>query len=359
MIKPFYPKMLPLNLNDGDLLKLYKKALEANKKLTEFSVLLERNFISDRLMCLFALKESVQSTRIEGTQATFSSVIEAQASEKYDKDTKEVLNYLEALNMGSELLKSLPISTRLILKLHEIILKDGRGKDRDPGAYRKTQNWIGPTSKIEDATYIPPSADKLVDYISNLEKYINDEIADDIDPLIKIAVIHAQFESIHPFLDGNGRVGRVLIMLYLLDKKVISKPTFFVSEELERNKFKYYTMLNNLRNEEPRWKEWIEFFLDAIIKQANKNIEKLRQIEKLFNEMKEFANENNIKMEFIEAIFSTPIFTIKKIEKALNISYTASKNNILKLCKSGKVFSDDKKRNKLFFFTDLMDILGN
>ena len=226
-MKPFCPKMLPINLSDKDLLSLYKKALEANKKLTEFSVLLERNYISDKLMFLFALNESVQSTRIEGTQATFNSVVEAQASEKYDKDTKEVLNYLEALNLGAELLRSLPISTRLILKLHEIILKDGRGKDRNPGAYRKTQNWIGPTSRIEDATYIPPSADKLEEYISNLEKYINDEIADDIDPIIKIAVIHAQFETIHPFLDGNGRVGRVLIMLYLLDKKVISKPTIF------------------------------------------------------------------------------------------------------------------------------------
>lgn len=356
---PFYPKMLPLNMSDSDLLSLYKKALEANKKLTEFSVLLERNFISHQLMCLFALNESVQSTRIEGTQATFNSVMEAQASDKHTKDTKEVLNYLEALNLGVELLKTLPISTRLILKIHETILKEGRGKDRNPGAYRKIQNWIGPTSRIEDATYIPPSPDKLEEYITNLEKYINDEIAEDIDPIIKIAVIHAQFESIHPFLDGNGRVGRVLIMLYLLDKKVISQPTFFVSEELERNKFKYYTMLNNLRTEDPKWKEWILFFLESVIKQANKNIEKLRKIEELYNEMKLFARENNIKTEFIDEIFSSPVFSVKQIEKKLNISYTASKNNIIKLCKSNKIFANDNRRNKLFFFVDLIDILSN
>ena len=356
-MKPFCPKMLPINLSDKDLLSLYKKALKANKKLTEFSVLLEKNYISDKLMFLFSLNESVQSTRIEGTQATFNSVVEAQASEKYDKDTKEVLNYLEALNIGAELLKSLPISTRLILKLHEIILKDGKGKDRNPGAYRKTQNWIGPTSRIEDATYIPPSADQLEGYISNLEKYINDEIADDIDPIIKIAVIHAQFETIHPFLDGNGRVGRVLIMLYLLDKKVISKPTFFVSEELESNKFKYYTMLNNLRNKNPKWKEWIEFFLTAVITQADKNIEKLRKIELLYNELKDFCDENNIKIAFLNYIFSSPVFTIKKVSENLEVSYTAAKSNVLKLCKSGKIFADDKRRNKLFFFTDLMDIL--
>lgn len=359
MKKPFYPKMLPINMNDSDLLCLYKKALEASKKLAEFSTLLERNFISDKLISLFALNESVQSTRIEGTQATFTSVVEAQASEKIDKDTVEVLNYLEALNIGVDLLNSLPISTRMILKLHEIILKGARGKDRSPRAYRKIQNWIGPTSRIEDATYIPPSADKVDEYILNLEKYINDEIVEDIDPIIKIAVIHAQFETIHPFLDGNGRIGRILIILYLLSKNVISKPTFFVSQELEKNKFKYYTMLNNLRNENPKWKEWILFFLEAVIQQANKNIEKLRKIDFLYNELKEFSNANNIKINFVEYIFSTPVFTIKQVEKNLNVSYTAAKNNISKLCQTGKVFSDDKKRNKLFFFTDLLDILEN
>lgn len=357
MKKSFYPKMLPLNMNDSDLLCLYKKSLEANKKLTEFSILLERNIISDEILWLFSLSESIQSTRIEGTQATFNSVIEAQASEKFDRDTREVLNYLEALNTGVELLRTLPISTRMILKLHEIILKDGRGKDRNPGAYRKTQNWIGPTTRIEDATYIPPSADKIEEYILNLEKYINDEIADDIDPIIKIAVIHAQFESIHPFLDGNGRVGRILIMLYLLDKKVIFKPTFFVSEELERNKFKYYTMLNNLRNDNPKWKEWILFFLESVIKQADKNIDKLRRIEELYNELKTYANNNNIKLNYVDYIFSEPIFSIKNAQKKLDISYSAAKVNINKLCKSGKIFGDDKKRNKLYYFTDLMDIL--
>ena len=349
--------MLPLNLSEGELLCLYKKTLEANKKLTEFSILLERNIIADEIMCLFLLHESVQSTRIEGTQATFNSVIEAQASEKFDKDSKEVLNYLEALNTGVELLRSLPISTRMILKLHEIILKDGRGKDRSPGAYRKTQNWIGPSSKIEDATYIPPSADKLEEYILNLEKYINDEIADDIDPLIKIAVIHAQFESIHPFLDGNGRVGRILIMLYLLDKKIISKPTFYVSEELEKNKFKYYTMLNNLRNDNPKWKEWILFFLDAIVKQAEKNIDKLRRIEELYNLLKNYATENNIKLIYVDYIFSKPVFSIIQVQTKLNVSYSAAKENILKLCASGKIFTDNNKRNKLYYFTDLIDIL--
>ncbi len=357
MKKPFSPKMLPLNISDNVLVELYRKVVIARSKLTEFSILLDRNVISKDLIRFFSLAESVQSTKIEGTQATFDEVIKADMTQKYDIDMLEVKNYENALNKGEQLLKTYPISTRIILELHKEILKDGRGKDRAPGEYKRIQNWIGPTNKIEDATYIPPGPEKVNEYMSNLEKYINDEIAENIDPLIKVAIIHGQFESIHPFLDGNGRLGRILIMLYLLDKKIINKPIFFVSEELEKNKYKYYTMLNNLRTDTPKWKDWIMFFLDSVIKQAEKNIEKLNKIENLFIIMSEYANKNNIKQEFIKEIFNAPIFNIKYIQRNLNISYTASRNNINKLLQSGKIFSDDSKRNKLYFFTDLMDIL--
>lgn len=357
MKKVFYPKMLPLNLDDSTLLKLYKKVIVAKSKMTEFSVLLDRNVISDDLLWLFSLNESVQSTRIEGTQATFDEIMEADITQKFNIDTLEVRNYIDALIKGEKLLKSIPISTRLILELHREILKEGRGKNRSPGEYRKTQNWIGPTKKIEDASYIPPSPDKLADYMANLEKYINDDFIEEIDPLIKVAIIHAQFESIHPFLDGNGRVGRVLIMLYLLDKKVMSKPSFFVSEELEKNKFKYYSMLNNLRIENPKWEEWIMFFLDSVIRQAEKNIDKLRKVEELYDDICLFADKNNIKREFVNAIFKRPLFMIKTLQNELNISYSAAKNNVVKLLGTGKIFNNGNRRNTLYFFTDLMDIL--
>lgn len=357
MKNPFNPELLPLDLNNDILIKLYKKAIEARTKLTEFSTLLDRNLISENLMCLFSLNESVQSTKIEGTQATFDEVMESEVTKKYSLNVMEVINYMNALDLGVNLLKTLPISTRLILRLHEEILKDGRGKDRSPGSFRQVQNWIGRTNRIEDASYIPPSPDMVETYISNLEKYINDEIADDIDPIIKIAVIHAQFESIHPFLDGNGRLGRVLIMLYLLDKGIINKPTFFVSEELEKNKLKYYTLLNNLRTENPKWEEWIIFFLQSVVNQANKNIEKLKRVEFLYDEMKKFAKENNIKYEFIDTIFKSPIFSIKQVSESMNISYSASKTNINKLLLSNKIFTDDKKRNKIYTFIDLLDII--
>ena len=359
MKKAFEPIKLPLNLSNDILIELYKKAIVARNKLVEFSVLLERNLTSENIMWMLSLNESLQSTRIEGTQATFDEVVEAEITNKKNVDILEVRNYLEALNTGSEMLKNIPISTRLILKLHEIILKDGRGKNRGPGEYRKVQNWIGTSKRIEDATYIPPEPQNIEEYIRNLEKYINDEIEEEIDPIIKIAIIHAQFETIHPFLDGNGRVGRILIMLYLLDKKIVNTPTFFVSGELEKNKFKYYQLLNNLRTDGPRWKEWILFFLDAVISQADKNIEKLRKVEELYFKLKDYCIKNNIKEKYLDSIFKNPVFTIKFLSNATNSSYTATSTNVKKLLNSGVIYQDNKMRNKLFYFSDLMDILRN
>ena len=186
MKKAFEPIKLPLNLSNDILIELYKKAIVARNKLVEFSVLLERNLTSENIMWMLSLNESLQSTRIEGTQATFDEVVEAEITNKKNVDILEVRNYLEALNTGSEMLKNIPISTRLILKLHEIILKDGRGKNRGPGEYRKVQNWIGTSKRIEDATYIPPEPQNIEEYIRNLEKYINDEIEEEIDPIIKL-----------------------------------------------------------------------------------------------------------------------------------------------------------------------------
>ncbi|WP_338968021.1 hypothetical protein [Fusobacterium polymorphum] len=146
-------------------------------------------------------------------------------------------------------------------------------------------------------------------------------------------------------------------MLYLLDKKVITKPTFFISEELEKNKFKYYSMLNNLRTEEPKWEDWISFFLESVIRQAEKNIIKLRKVEELYNEVCNYAEKNNIKIDYVRAIFKRPMFMIKILEKGLNVSYSSVKTNIKKLMGNGKIFTNENRRNTLYFFTDLLDIL--
>lgn len=357
MKKPFNPKFLPIEINNKDLIEILKLESEARAKVEKFNSILERSIIKRELLMLFSFNESIQSTRIEGTQASFSEVIEAEATGKKSKDTTEVMNYFDALSNTETLLRESPICTRMFFRLHEIILKDDRGENRSPGEYRKIQNFIGPTLKIEDASYIPPEPQLIASYMSNLEKYINDIYEDDFGFLARAAIIHGQFETIHPFLDGNGRLGRILIIICLLDKKIISYPSFFVSEELEKNKFKYYALLNGLRLEEPRWKEWIIFFLESSIKQAEKYIEKLIAIENLYNDLDRFAKTKSISNDAILFIFNKPVFRIKGMQEELGVSYNTARRYTNELIKIGKVYGDDKKRNKIFRFYELIDIL--
>lgn len=358
MKKPFRPKYLPVDLPLESLLELMKIETDARVKIERYNSILKRSPIREEIFLMFSLDESLQSTRIEGTQATFDEVISSEITGDKRVDIIEVHNYLEALDQGVELLKVLPISTRLLLNLHKTILANARGENRNPGEYRKVQNFIGPTSRIEDATYIPPEANLLPDYISNLEKYINDDdMENKLGYLVKAAIIHAQFETIHPFLDGNGRIGRILIILYLLNKGVINKPTFYISQELEKNKYKYYNLLNNLRNENPNWVEWIKFFLSCSILQADHYINKLEKIEKLYEEMLEISEKHKIRTDLVKYIFKSPVFDISTIQKKLGISYNAVRNNVDKLIKANKIYPDDKKRNKTYRFYDLLDIM--
>lgn len=358
MKKTHRPKFLPIVLETEDLIEIMKLETEARVKIERYNSVLERSPIRDEIFLMFTLDESLQSTRIEGTQTTFDEVLSSEITGNKKVDVVEVLNYMEALHQGERLLKDLPISTRVLLILHKIILSNARGESRNPGEYRKIQNFIGATSKIEDAVYIPPEANFLPEYISNLESYINnDELDTRLGYLVKAAIIHAQFESIHPFLDGNGRMGRILIVLYLLNKEIINRPIFFISQELEKNKFKYYALLNNLRNDNPKWVDWIKFFLDASIHQAEFYVSKLEQIELLYQEILKIAEVNSIRTDLVRYIFKAPVFDIITVQKQLGISYNAVRNNVNKLIEAGKIYPDDKKRNKTYRFYDLLDIM--
>lgn len=357
MKKPFNPQMLPLSLENDIKLKTMQKLIDARLKIKEFDILLEKSPVGEIALNLFSLNESVQSTKIEGTQATFTDVIESKVTGAKSEDLQEVQNYIEALEIGQDLLKSIPISTRMFHKLHEVLLKKSRGSNRSPGEYRKIQNFIGPNGKIEDATYIPPEPQNIDKLIGNLEHYINSEDCNTLDALLKAAIIHAQFETIHPYLDGNGRLGRVLIMLYLLETKVIAKPSFFISEELEKNKFKYYTLLNNLRADNPNWLDWIDFFLDSAIKQADKYLGKLKAVDEYYSKAINFASDNNIHINYVNIMFEKIVFTSKEFEGKIDASYNTINKNINKLVQGKFLYADDKKRNKIYRAYDLLDIL--
>lgn len=357
MKKPFNPEFLPIKLDSSDIIEILKLEAEARANVEKFNSILERSVIKRELLVLFSLNESVQSTKIEGTQASFSEVMESEVTGNKNKDITEVLNYFKGLKEAEYLLKKIPISTRMFLKLHETILMDSRGQHRSPGSYRKIQNFIGPTNNIKDATYIPPEPNLIPEYMSNLEEYINGKYEDDFGFITRTAIIHAQFETIHPFLDGNGRLGRILIITYLLDNSIISHPSFFVSEELEKNRNKYYALLNGIRLEKPKWKEWIIFFLNSSIKQADKYIEKLLSIESLYEDMNKIAKENKIPQEAVLFMFNRPKFTINKMKDEIGVSYNTARRYIKQFDDSGKIYGDDKKRNRLYSFYDLLDIL--
>ena len=362
MPNPYIPFILP---NDDliDINKIINKLINANTKIAVYNEKLKNSKIrSELLMDLLSLKEAMESTKIEGTQVTMDEMFEYKADEKHPtNDITGVINYYTALKIGEDLLRTLPISGRFVKKLHEILMSGNvRGGNKSPGNFRTTQNYIGPKGcTIETASFVPPEPQLVDEYMSNLEKYINEY--DDINDLIKLAIIHSQFETIHPFLDGNGRIGRILIPLYLFDKKILRNANFFVSESLEKDKFKYYQLLNNTRvvitdeedNKEQYLKdmqtaknnftEWVEFFLESCIKQCDKDLEKIDAIDSLYEKISDKAKElirTPGILQVIDLIFEYPIFTTKLIRDKIKIAP-----------------SDGKNRNRKYFFYDLLNII--
>ena len=360
-MKPFEPLKLPIE-DRINRLKFYDDLISANTNVGKYEVMLKKSKINeDFLITPLSLQEAVQSTKIEGTQVTFDEVLEFDIDKKEkNDDAQEVLNYYEALRYGKRVLSRLPICTRMFKELHDILLSGGvRGETRAPGEYRSIQNFIGPEGcTMETATFVPPEPQLVDECMSNLEKYIN-EPNDDLHPLVRIAIIHAQFETIHPFLDGNGRIGRILIPLYLYDAGLIDFPNLFISETLEKDKHKYYRLLNGTRKEEG-WNQWIIFFLKSVNKQALKNINTIEEIDKLYekdlNKAMELINSTNI-VDLIKSMFQRPIFNVKKISSLAGIPDSTCRRYLSILEEEQIIYSDNKRRNRKYYYYNLLDLL--
>ncbi|KAB7707414.1 Fic family protein [Bacillus aerolatus] len=366
MKQPYQLPFLPLKFDPETELAFYKKVVEASAKLEKLRQKLTYSLVNESFIQLLTLQESVQSTRIEGTQVTFSEMLEDKIDQQSDWKKTEVRNYQNALKLGVETIQTgYPLTERLIRDMHKILMEGARGSTSASGAYRRIQNFIGPTKQMKDASYIPPEPQLMGGYMANLEKYINgnaytdSEEEESLHPLIKAAIIHAQFESIHPFLDGNGRLGRILIVLYLLQSKLIDSPIFFLSEELEREKFKYYAMLNGVRaigREEPDWKNWIIFFLDAATRMAEHQYEKLDQAEKLYHKgISKLAQPSTKKVW--GALFMNPIATVHQIQEATDLAPATIRKSLAQLMQLQMIFGDDRKRNRRFYQYDLIGIM--
>jgi Fic family protein len=367
MKKPYRLPLLPLTFDPETELTFYKKVVEASAKLEKLKQKVRYSLVNESFIQLLTLQESVQSTRIEGTQVTFSEMLEDKIEQHDDWEKVEVRNYQKALRKGVETIQTgYPLTERLIRDMHKELMENARGSTSASGEYRKIQNFIGPTKHMKDASYIPPEPQLMGEYMSNLEIYINGhpyEVENDhkLHPLIKAAIIHAQFESIHPFLDGNGRLGRILIVLYLLQSKLIDSPFFFLSEELEREKFKYYAMLNGVRGigrKEPDWKSWILFFLDATIRMAEHHYRKLDRAEALYNNG--IANlEQPSSQKIWGALFTNPIATVHQIEETTDLARSTIRKGLAQLVELNMIFSDDRKRNKRYYQYDLIRIMSD
>jgi len=306
-------------------------------------------------------KEAVVSSRIEGTQTHIEEALldKIDISPEKRDDWEEVNNYVEAMNYALNELDKLPLSNRLFRRIHSILLQSVRGEKKTPGEFRTSQNWIGGAS-IKDAVYIPPIHDSVAELMADLEKFIhNNEIK--VPHLIKAAIAHYQFETIHPFLDGNGRLGRLLITLYLVDNKVMDKPLLYLSDFFERNKLLYYDNLTLARKNNDL-RQWLLFFLVAVKETAEKAVTTLQQIINLKRQIeKEYilplGRRAVIAQTLLDSLFSDPVVTYKSAGEILSLSPKSTNNLIEEFIKSGILKEiTGLQRGRVYAFQKYIDL---
>jgi len=313
---------------------------------------------------MYVKKEALLSSQIEGTQASLEGVLKFEADLTPSEDIneiKEVINYIKALDYGIKRLKNLPLSNRFIKEIHKILISGTRGSHKTPGEFRRTQNWIGPAgANLDEATFVPPPPDRVSELMSELEKFIHRK--DNIPPLIKIALIHSQFETIHPFLDGNGRIGRLLITFYLYWKGILSHPLLYLSFYLKKHREKYYSWLMKVRVNGD-WEGWIKFFLKGVTEVSDEASLSAREIIKLKEYLIRMLIERKIGSGYavglIELIFSMPIVTSTEIQSKLGIKSKDTVNSLLKRFVELNILQEvsGKKRYKKYMFSKYIEII--
>jgi Fic family protein len=361
-MKPYIPEKLPLMMINWE--RHVPNIAQANSHLARFDGILQTIPNPELLLAPIMTQEAVLSSRIEGTQATLEDVLEFDAEPSEDienfHDVQEVTNYRRTLQYAIENLTRTPLTLNLIKEMHKILLEGVRGNNKRRGEFRKTQNWIGRSgATIEQATFVPPSPIDLLEYLSDFEKYFH---FNDKERLVQLAIIHAQFELLHPFLDGNGRIGRILIPLFLYEKKLISHPSFYISGffDLERNA--YYDHLENI-SKNNAWDNWIEFFLQAIIFQAQSQSSLAKQVIKLYEEMKQGIvkmTRSHFVIKILDFIFSHPIFKGTSFVKMTNIP-KATASRLLNALVEGGILTPVREKTgragQIYRFDHLLKIL--
>lgn len=356
----FSPEMVNHSwlLNDAKINNLLSEADRKLGELNAFSILIpDVNFF----IKMHIAKEATKSSRIEGTQTSIEEALQNEQyinPEKID-DWKEVHNYIEAMNFAIARLDKLPLSTRLLKQTHKKLLQGVRGRHKLPGDFRTSQNWIGGAS-LKDAAFIPPHHEEVPDLMSDLEKFLNnDELQ--VPPLIRIALAHYQFETIHPFLDGNGRLGRLLITLYLVSNKIINKPALYLSDFFERNRNNYYDNLTMVRTKNSLT-QWLTFFLVGVLETARNSIETFNAIIKLRQILEEdkiitLGKRVPLALELIRYLYSKPIVDANEIATALEVNISTA-HRLIQDFEKLKILIEQTgyKRNRVFVFEDYIKL---
>ena len=359
----FVPHPLPPTLEwHGSLLNTLSDADRAIGQLAAWGGALP-GFDPYLLVRPFVNREAVLSSRIEGTQTSITDLYALEAEQPFDsehrrEDAIEVRNYVRALEHGLERRKTLPVSLRLLREMHAILMDGARGAKRDPGEFRRCQVWIGGTgAKLEQASYVPPPpGQELETALAELERFIHGP--SDLPPLVRIALIHHQFEAIHPFLDGNGRIGRLLIVLLLVEWDILPQPLLYLSAFFERHRRLYYDHLLAVSTQ-GTWREWLEFFLEGVALEARDASTRLSQLSQLQREYRErFAGMTMNALKAIDTLFGQPIITVRQLERTLGLTFEATRRIVARLEEVGILFEiTGRKRDRLYVAKEIIQVL--
>ncbi len=354
--KAYRPNSLPPSPEiemDTEMIELLSKAHSALGKLDMASELVPN---MDLFLGAYVRKEALLSSQIEGTQATLEDVLNPSIELSRNLEVNDVVNYVNALDFAMKKMKELPICNRLLCESHKVLLQGVRGERKNPGEFRHSQNWIGSSnSSLLTARYVPPTVEDMQKGMSDLEKFINDY---DMDILLKTALAHYQFETIHPFLDGNGRLGRMLITLMLLNEGTLHQPVLYMSLYLKANRIEYYDRLSEVRLK-GNYEQWIKFFLRGIDETCIDGVNTIKSIDALIRSDEEKLGK---KSETVEKVFTyikeRPIITIGGASKALSLSYNGVSNAVRKMLEAGILKeTTTKERDRLFEYPRYVDIL--
>jgi len=356
--KSFRPSPLPVEINmDSEMISLLTDATKALATLDTLSSYIPN---MNLFVSMYVRKEALLSSQIEGTQATLEDVLDPLIEKNANQNVADVINYIKATEFALQRLNSLPLCNRLIKETHKVLMQDVRGQEKNPGEFRYSQNWIGAAgSTLRNARYIPPNPEDMKQAMSDLEKYINSD--DELDLLIQSALIHYQFETIHPFLDGNGRVGRLLITLFLMEKKRLNTPALYISYYLKNNRIEYYDRMSEVRNKD-NYEQWIKFFLRAIKESSEDAVETINQLSELHDKniaiIEQMGRASKTAREIFDYLEKNPIIDIKKTSEELSLAFSTVSASVKRLEECGiLVQTNNANRNRVFAYEDYLGIL--